>query len=155
MSPDISYGTPVTLMIPLNCFPTLGFIVHMDDTTGQLIVKGCQAGSYCHRIPRWRSMIRNSVVRSVNSTRVRFRAHTVELIKATRSQGLHQVELIFAKIAVRTDTDDQLRHLNELYIALRDPVNEVLDAFLNFTRAQLRKCPDYAQWHKSEWQQHD
>ncbi|KAI2502314.1 hypothetical protein MHU86_12118 [Fragilaria crotonensis] len=162
MSKDM-YGKPITLTIPINRLPTLGFIVHMDTTTGQLFIKGCQDGTFCSRIPRWRSTIRNSVVRSLNSTRVRSRTHMVQLIQESRSQGRAHVTLILAKIAVRTNDDDeipqlhfdQLRHLNQLHIALRAPTNEVNDAFLNYTRAQLRKRPDYNEWRQSEWQQHN
>ena len=33
-SPDM-YSQPITLQIPINRLPTLGFITHMDTTTGQ------------------------------------------------------------------------------------------------------------------------
>jgi hypothetical protein len=71
--------------------------------------------------------------------------------------------LICAKIAICTKDDDetpqlhfdQLRHLNQLHIALRAPANETNNASLSFSLHQLRKRPDYDKWRQSEWQQHD
>ena len=43
-----------------------------------------------------------------------------------------------------------------MYTALRtEPIDEIMDAFLHYTRAQLRKRPDYQLWRESEWAQHD
>jgi hypothetical protein len=87
----------------------------------------------------------------------------VELIQEPQERRHTHVTMTFAKIAVCTDDNneipqlhiDQLCHLNQLRIALRAQTNEANDAFLNFTRTQLRKRPNYDQWHQSEWQQHD
>ena len=53
---------------------------------------------------------------------------------------------------------DQLRHINQMHIALRemDPIDELTDHFLHFTRTALRRREDFQQWRGSEeWQQHD
>jgi hypothetical protein len=73
------------------------------------------------------------------------------------------VEIRFAKPAVtKLGMDeipqlhfDQLRHIHQMHIELRNPVDEYNDAFLDYTRAQLRKREDYQQWRASEWKQHD
>ena len=74
-----------------------------------------------------------------------------------------EVEIRSAKQAVRLDnvTDilqlhsfDQLCHLNQLLVELRQPLDETTDAFLNYTRAQLRKREDYQAWQQdTEWSQ--
>ena len=50
---------------------------------------------------------------------------------------------------------DQLRHLNQLHAELYNPPDEMRDAFLNYTRAQLRKRQDYQEWRATEWSQLD
>ena len=36
-----------------------------------------------------------------------------------------------------------------------DPLDELTDRFLHFTRAQLQKREDFEEWRDSEWSQHD
>ena len=93
---------------------------------------------------RWRSLVRNSVVRSVNINPVKniqdFIDH-VEQVRRTHDGA--KVEIRFTKPAVNTseDTDilqlhfDQLRHLNQLHIEMHNPSDETRDVFLNYTRA--------------------
>ena len=106
-------------------------------------------------------MICNSVVRSVINKPVCSIQDFVEHVAQARRDHQAEVEIRFAKLAVRSDdmTDilqlhfDQLSHLNQLHVELREPTHEVRHAFLNFTCAQLRKQEDYQEWRTTEWSQ--
>ena len=84
-------------------------------------------------------------------------------ITAARCKGDTHVTIRFAKPAVTSLGNDeipqlhfdQLRHINQMHIALREPVDELTDTFLNFSRAQLRRREDYQEWRDSEWVQHN
>ena len=158
------YGPPTTLCIPINRLPTLGLLLKEDTDTGQVFVRGCQEGTYCYRISRWRSTIRNPVLRSMDTHPIRTEEQQVKaFIIAARARRETHIHITFAKIEVRIDADDdipqlhfdQLRHLNQLHTLIRQPMDESQDAFLNYTRAQLKKQPDYQDWRESEWRQHD
>ena len=157
------YGPSTTLRIPLNRLPTLGLLLTEDADTGQVFVRGCQEGTYCYRISRWRSTIRNSVLRSIDTHPMRTDAQVQAYIRAARARQETHVNIAFAKIEVRIAEEDdipqlhfdQLRHLNQLHSMIRQPLDESQDVFLNFTRAQLKKQPDYQDWRESEWRQHD
>ena len=157
------YATPTVLKIPMNNLPTLGLLTRTDDTARTVYVHGCQEGTKLSRLPRWRSMIKNSVIRSVNDHPIRSKADLIRRINTARINGDSTVTMRFAKPAVMKlgNEDipqlhfDQLRHINQMHIALRAPVDELTDAFLNFTRAQLRRREDYQEWRDSEWTQHN
>ena len=161
-STDI-YATPTVLRIPMNNLPTLGLLTRTDDNANTVYVHGCQEGTKLNRLPRWRSMIKHSVIRSVNDQRVRSKMDLIRHINDARCKGDTSVDIRFAKPAVmKIGSDeipqlhvDQLRHINQMHIALREPVNELTDAFLNSTRAQLRNREDYQEWRDSEWMQHN
>ena len=156
------YGSPTTLKIPMNRLPTLGLLLKEDMETGQIFVRGCQEGTHYYRISRWRSTIRNSVLRSIDQRAMRTEEQVKTYLATARANRATHVEVTFAKIEVPVADDDdiprlhfdQLRHLNQLHIMLRQPMDESKDAFLNYTRAQLKKRPDYQDWRKSEWRQH-
>ena len=61
------YATPTVLHIPLNRLPTLGLILSEAPGTSQVFVKNCQEGTAVSKMNKRRSLIRNSVVRSVNN----------------------------------------------------------------------------------------
>ena len=159
------YSEPTEVIIPMNNLPTLGLLTTTDGTTNKVYVQGCQEGTKLSRIPRWRSMIKHSVVRSVNDHVVHSKADLIRYVQEARSARAPHVTIRFAKPAVtRLGNDDipqlhfdQLRHINQMHIALRemDPCDELTDVFLNFTRAQLRRREDYQEWQNSEWSQHD
>jgi ribosomal protein S12 len=157
------YGPPMTLRIPLNRLPTLGILLKDDTETGQVFVRGCQEGTYCYRISRWRSTIRNSAMRFIDDIPVRNEAQVKAYVTTARARRETHVKITFAKIEVRIEEVedipqlhfDQLRHLNQLHTLIRQPTDATTDAFLNYTRAQLKKQPDYQEWRKSEWRQHD
>ena len=166
------YATTTVLKIPMNNLPTLGLLTRMDDTarTVRLYIHGCQEGTKLSRLPRWRSMIKNSVIRSVNDHTIRSKADLIRHISQHRSiactKGNHlTVDIRFTKPAVmklgRKNDDipqlhfDQLRHINQMHIALREQVDELTDAFLNFTRAQLQRREAFQEWRDSEWTQHN
>ena len=157
------YAAPTVVTVPINRLPTLGLILSEVPKTNQVFVKNCQEGTAVSKINKWRSMIRNSVVRSVNNKPVRTIKDFVEHIAHARKNHEPKVEIRFAKPAIRCDeaTDilqlhfDQLRHTNQLHVELRQPIDKRYDAFLNYTRAKLRKRDDYQDWRKSEWSQLD
>ena len=161
-STDI-YATPTVLRIPMNNIPTLGFLTRTDDNARTVYVHGCQEGTKLSRLPRWRSMIKHSVIRSVDNNPVKSKIDLIRHINAARSKGNTSVEIRFAKPVVMTLGNDeipqlhfdQLRHINQMHIELREPVDELTDAFLNFTRAQLRRREVYKEWRDSEWTQHN
>ena len=64
------YTTPTILTLPINCLPTLGLILYETPRTNQVFVKNCQEGTAASKVPKWKSLIRNSVVRSVNNVPV-------------------------------------------------------------------------------------
>jgi hypothetical protein len=138
------YGTPIVLQVPLNQHITLGLIVAHDPSTTKVFVKSCQEGTHISRTPRWRSTIRKAVIRSVNDTRVRSRQDLIRLIQEALQRRDQKVMITFAKIAVRDSTTeeedapeipqlrfDQLRHLNQMHIAMHEPEDTSKDAFLN------------------------
>ena len=135
------YATPTVVQVPINRLPTLGLILSETPTTNQVFVKSCQEGTAVSKLHKWRSMIRNSVVRSVNNKQVRSIQDFVEYVAQARRNHQAKVEIRFAKPAVRVDDDteilqlhfDQLRHLNQLHVAMRQPTDELQDAFLNYT----------------------
>jgi hypothetical protein len=151
------YSEPTILRIPMNQLPTLGLLTRTDDNARTVYVHGCQEGTKLSRLPRWRSMIKHSVIRSVNDHPVKSKADLIRHITAARCKGDTRVKIRFAKPAVTSLGNDeipqlhfdQLRHINQMHIALREPVNELTDAFLNFTRAQLRRREDYQEWRDS------
>ena len=157
------YAAPTVITVPINRLPTLGLILSDAPTTNQVFVKNCQEGTAVSKINKWRSTIRNSVVRSVNNKPVRCISDFIEHVSTARRNHDAKVEIRFAKPATRCDEEtdilqlhfDQLRHLNQLHVELRQPENELLDAFLNYTRAQLRKREDYQEWRTSKWSQLD
>ena len=157
------YAAPTVVTVPVNRLPTLGLILSEAPTTSQVFVKNCQEGTAVSKINKWRSLIRNSVVRSVNNKPVRTIQDFIEHIAEARRNHQPKVQIRFAKPAIRCDeaTDilqlrfDQLRHLNQLHVELRQPQDELRDAFLNYTRAKLRKRDDYQEWRASEWNQLD
>ena len=165
MEPTLDmYQAPVTIPIPMNNLPTLGLLVKEDQSTETIIVTGCQEGTQISRSPKWRSTIRNSIIRTVDNVRVRTRKHLTQRVKDARERKATHVTVKFTKLAVTQHGNedeipqlhfDQLRHINKLHMALRNLDHDAVDAFLNYTRAQLRKRPDYQQWRESEWQQHD
>jgi hypothetical protein len=91
------------------------------------------------------------VVRSVNNTPARSIQEFLDQMAQGRGDHQAKVEIRFEKPAVRSDESteilqlhfDQLCHLNQLHVELRQPSDEIKDAFLNYTRAQLRKREDY------------
>ena len=159
------YSEPTVIVIPMNNLPTLGILTHTDDATSAVYVHGCQEGTKLSRVPRWRSTIKHSVIRSVDDQVVRNKADLIRFINEARCKRATHVTIRFVKPAItKLGTDDipqlhfdQLRHINQMHIALRemDPCDELTDAFLNFTRAQLRRRDDYQEWRDSEWSQHD
>jgi hypothetical protein len=157
------YASPTVITVPINRLPTLGLILTETPTTQQVFVKNCQEGTAVSKINKWRSLIRNSVVRSVNNKPVRCIRDFIDHVATARRNYEPKVEIRFARPAIRCDdaTDilqlhfDQLRHLNQLHVELRQPQNELIDAFLNYTRAQLKKREDYQEWRRSEWSQLD
>ena len=157
------YSTPTILSIPIKRLPTLGFILSADPATNQVFVKNCREGTTVSRMHRWQSLIRNSVVRSVNNHPVKSIQDFIDHVAQARRSHDSKVEIRFAKPAVRSDEEtdilqlhfDQLRHLNQLHTELHNPPDELRDAFLNYTRAQLRKREDYQEWRATEWNELD
>ena len=104
------------------------------------------------------------MVRSVNNKPVKTIQDFIDHVTQARRSYDAKVEIRFAKPAVRSDEEteilqlhsfDQLRHLNQLHAALHKPADEMRDAFLNYTRAQLHKREDYQEWRATEWSQLD
>ena len=147
------YSTPTVIKIPINNLPTLGLLTSTDEHTNRVYVTGCQEGTKLSRLPRWRSMIKHSVIRSVNDHVIRSKSDLIRHINKARIHRETHVEIRFAKPAVTklgTDTIpqlhfDQLRHINQMHIALTqmDASDELTDRFLNFTRAALRGREDF------------
>ena len=111
-------------------------------------------------------MIKHSVIRTFNNNLIKTKVDLViRHITAARCKGETSVEIRFAKPAVKKlGSDDipqlhfdQLRHINQMHIALRqmDPIEELTNVILNFTRAALCRREDFQAWRESEWQQHD
>ena len=157
------YGPTTILRVPINALPTLGILVQTDQDSQKVFVKGCQEGTAVSRIPRWRTLIRNSVIRRVNNQPITSRSDMVSVISAARLRHEAFVTIAFAKIDVRVKDDDdipqlhfdQLRHINNLLIELQCPESGRQEILLNYTRAKLRKRDDFETWRKSEWAQHD
>ena len=80
------YGAPTTLRVPINNLITLGILIDHDPSTTKVFVRGCQEGTHISRTPRWRSTIRNAVIRSVNNARVRSHQDLIRLIQEARSR---------------------------------------------------------------------
>ena len=78
------YTEPTVLRIPMNNLPTLGLQTRTDEITNAVYVHGCQEGTKLSRLPRWRSMIKNSVIRSVNNNVIRSNADLIQHITAAR-----------------------------------------------------------------------
>ena len=121
------YSEPTILRIPpMNNLPTLGLLTRTDDNAQTVYVHGCQEGTKLSRLPRWRSMIKHSVVRSVNDNPVKSKMDLIRHITAARCKGDSHVEIRFAKPATtKLGNDDisqlhfdQLRHINQMHIAL-------------------------------------
>ena len=152
------YVAPTVLNIPMYCLPTLGLVLSESPGTAQVFVKTCQEGTAVSKMHRWRCLIRNSVVRMVNHKPVRCIQDLIDHVADARRTHHAKIEIMFAKPAIRLDTVtdilqlhfDQLRHLNQLHVEIRQPQDETKDAFLNYTRAQLRKREDYQAWRKTE-----
>ena len=161
------YAAPTILTIPINWLPTLGLVLSEAPNTSQVFVKNCQEGTAVSKMSRWRSLIRNSVLRSVNNIPVRCIQDFVKAVAQARHNYAYEVkvQIRLAKPTVRANAVndilqlhfDQLRHiLNQLHVELRQPhAYEHKDAFLNYTRAQLRKREDYQEWRNTEWKQLD
>ena len=159
------YMEPTVINIPLNNLPTLGLLTRTDDTMKVVYVQGCQDGTKLSRLPRWRSMIKHSVIRTVDDHTIRSKEDLIRYINKARTTRATHVTITFAKPAVtKTGSNDmpqlhfdQLRHINKMQTALRemDQHDELTDVFLNFTRAQLRRREDFQEWRDSEWTQHN
>ena len=156
------YAAPTILTIPINRLPTLGLILSEAPNTSQVFVENCQEGTAVSKMSRWRSLIRNSVLRSVNNIPVRcIQDFLVDAVAQARRNHEVKVQIRFAKPAVRLNEGndilqlhfDQLRHINQLHVEKRQPHDELKDAFLNYTRAQLRKREDNQEWRNTEWNQ--
>lgn len=154
----------VPIRLPLNRHPTLGFILAQDSEHHLVFLQGCQEGTAASRIPRWRSTIRHAVLRSLNGTIVKTIAQVRQLLDTHRRASGRYADFEFAKVEPRVEPDtdiphlhfDQLRHINQLHIAIRLDQHLLPDpVFLNLTRSQLKKRDDYDQWRKAEWTQHD
>ena len=160
---SLMYGPPTTLRIPLNRLPTLGLLLREDSDTGQVFVRACQEGTYCYRISRRHSTIRNSVLRSIDDHQMRTEAQVKAYVTIARARRETHVQITFAKIEVRIEADeeipqlhfDQPQHLNQLHILIRQSTDETRDAFLSYTRSRLKRQPGYQEWRDSEWRQHD
>ncbi|KAI2501046.1 hypothetical protein MHU86_13400 [Fragilaria crotonensis] len=159
-----SYLPAIPIRLPLNRHPTLGFILVQDTEHPLVYLQGCHMGTKAYRLPRWRSTIRHSVLRTLNGHKVHSIAQVQQLLEDHRQASGQYVDLEFAKVEprVQPDTDiphlhfDQLRHINQLHVAMRTEQGLPRDqAFLSLTRSQLKKRNDYDSWRKSEWQQHD
>ena len=155
------YCAPVTVDLKMNRLPTLGLHVTADADTGLLYLQSCQEGTQASRIPRWRSMIRDAVLRRINGMPITTKTDFVTKIGVLRDHGHKNVTIEFAKVdsgTVNQHCDipqmhfDQLRHIHRIQSVLTpDPWS----AAITLTRSQLKKRTDYQKWREAEWAQHD
>ena len=117
------YSEPTVLKITSNNLPTLGLLTKTDDdNTHAVYVHGCQERTKLSRLPRWRSMIKNSVIRSVNDKPIKTKAGLILHIITARCRRDTHAEIRFAKLVAVMKLGqeeipqlyfDQLRHINQ------------------------------------------
>jgi 16S rRNA G527 N7-methylase RsmG len=149
------YAPPVHVRLPMSRHPTLGFYLKEDDERRRIFLHGCQEGTEANRLKRWKSQIRHAVLRAINGRAVHSIKDVKDYLTELRTSRCQYVDFVFAKVEHRTqnDTDapqmhfDQLRHINQLHIAIRSQTGQPADeTFLHLTRSQLKKRDDYNLW---------
>ena len=94
------YSAPTILSVPINRLPSLGLILSEAPYTSQVFVKNCQEGTAVSKISRWRSLIRNAVLRSVNNTLVQCIQDFIAAVAQARRNHDVKVTIRFAKPAI-------------------------------------------------------
>ena len=112
------YASPTVITVPINRLPTLGLILSEAPMTHQVFVKNCQEETAVSKIDKWRSLIRNSVVRSENSKPLRCIRDFIDHVAQERRNYEPKVENRFAKPAIRCDeaTDTLQLHFDQFAI---------------------------------------
>ena len=111
---DHMYAPPITIQLPMNQHPTLGFQFspHADSAPDQMHLIGCQGGTAASRIPSWRSKLRFSTLRKVNGTRIHTIGEYRTMLTQLRHAGHKTIHLEFARVDVRSNADDDIPHLH-------------------------------------------
>ena len=163
------YTPLVSIILPMNRHPTLGLLFTPPPSSalpGQhpLLLVGCQEGTKASRLPYWRSQICHSILQKVNDTWVHTLSDFLQCMSQARQQGLQSLNLQFAKVEVRSTSDDdipqlhfdQLRHIHAIRHQMsRATVRNRLHHTITLTRTQLKKRDDHVQWKEAEWSQHN
>ena len=88
--------------------PTLGLISSIDNDTSSLILESMSPSTPAHRIPRWKSTLRQSTIIAVDDNPVHNNDEIMQCILNARKLGLKQVFLTFIT--------------QEKYISIQTPV---------------------------------
>ena len=87
--------------------PTLGLISSIDNDTSSLILESMAPSTPAHRIPRWKSTLRQSTIIAVDDNPVHNNDELMQCILNARKLGLKQVSLTFIpreKVSIHPDT---------------------------------------------------
>ena len=106
------YAAPVTVCLAMNNLPTLGLLVRDDTATAKLYLQGCQDGTQASRISRWRSTIKNAVLRTADDTVIHTAADLTRHIATARARNATHVTFRFAKPAVTKIGEDDMPQLH-------------------------------------------
>ena len=152
--------------------PTLGLQLKNDER-GPLIVH-CLPGTPSAKVPRWRQILKNATIHSINDVIVHPTTDIAQVIQQTDSSAIEFHVLPPTPIDIHPDTGvpqvnfDQFLHIAAIHHHLRHPSSDcVLEQEQDnntsitiqkltkraLTRPQLMKQPDWEEWEQSEFTQ--
>ena len=161
--------------------PMLGFEIDDRNMKGRLTLLNCTKSTPSHRIPRWRSTLRNSNIIEIDGTPVSTIQQLKQLISDARQRMKQHIIVKFAteeRISIHPQNGtpqiyfDQLnviaKHLHEIktgetieYTGEHDQITPTIHRlkkgkkFSQFSRKELLQADDWNDWKMSEYKQLD
>ena len=153
--------------------PTLGFVFRHDPDRCRLQLVDCCKGTPAHRLHHWRSRLRHAYLLDIDGSSIVAEADAIGAISAARARSLQSCVFCFTFDSIRNTLSDD--GLPQLYFDQLRDVRRVVDSLRptacsavselpgtspkpsppKLTRRFLKTQPDWDEWRKAEWTQHD